>query len=58
MTPAREAFGLPLTLLSVVLLGGIRLTSPAVNVMDVELVTIALSSFQDLPCSIHGRGFL
>ena len=29
MTPAREAFGLPLTLLSVVLLGGIRLTSPA-----------------------------
>jgi hypothetical protein len=28
VTPAREAFGLPLTLLTVVLLGGVRLTTP------------------------------
>ena len=42
VTPAREAFGLPLTLLTVVLLGGIRLTSPvAIRAADAVLAGAA-----------------
>ena len=43
MTPAREAFGLPLTLLTVVLLGGIRLTTP-VAIQPPTLFSLVLAS--------------
>ena len=43
MTPAREAFGLPLTLLTVVLLGGIRLTTP-VAILPPTLFSLVLAS--------------
>lgn len=43
MTLAREAFGLPLTLLSVVLLGGIHLTTPVV-IRQPTLFSLVLAS--------------
>lgn len=43
MTPAREAFALPLTLLTVVLLGGIHLTTP-VAIQPPTLFSLVLAS--------------
>lgn len=43
MTPAREAYGLPLTLLTVVLVGGIRLTSP-IAIVPPTLFSLVLGS--------------
>lgn len=43
MTPAREAFGLPLALLTVVLLGGIRLTAP-IAIQPPTLFSLVLAS--------------
>ena len=43
MTPAREAYALPLTLLTVVLIGGIRLTSP-VAIVPPTLFSLVLAS--------------
>ena len=49
MTAAREAFGLPLTLLTVVLIGGIRLTAPIViaapTAFSLVLATILMAVF-------------
>jgi hypothetical protein len=49
MTPVREAFALPLTLLTVVLLGGIRLTTPAAieppTLFALVLATLLLAVF-------------
>ncbi len=49
MTPAREAYGLPLTLLTVVLVGGIRLTSPMViappTLFSLVLASLLLGAF-------------
>lgn len=43
MTPIREAFGLPLTFLTVVLLGGLRLTTP-VAIAPPTLFSLVLAS--------------
>ena len=43
MTPVREAYGLPLTLLTVVLLGGVRLTSPVI-IEPPSLFSLVLAS--------------
>ena len=62
MTPAREAFGLPLTLLTVVLIGGIRLTAPVAIVpptlFSLVLGTVLLGVFVqsgvvDLSALVH-----
>jgi hypothetical protein len=49
VTPAREAFGLPLALLTVVLLGGIRLTTPVViappTLFSLVLASVLLAIF-------------
>lgn len=49
MTPLREAYGLPLTLLTVVLIGGIRLTTPVAIVpptlFSLVLGTVLLAVF-------------
>jgi hypothetical protein len=49
VTPAREAFGLPLTLLTVVLLGGIRLTTPVAiappTVFSLVLASVVMAVF-------------
>ena len=49
MTPAREAFGLPLTLLTVVLIGGIRLTTPVAiappTVFSLVLASVVMAVF-------------
>ena len=49
MTPAREAYGLPLTLLTVVLVGGIRLTAPMViappTLFSLVLASLLLGTF-------------
>ena len=49
MTPVREAFALPLTLLSVVLIGGVRLTTPLViappTLFSLVLASVLLAVF-------------
>lgn len=49
MTPVREAYGLPLTLLTVVLIGGIRLTAPVVidppTLFSLVLASVLLAVF-------------
>jgi hypothetical protein len=49
VTPAREAFGLPLTLLTVVLVGGVRLTTPVVfaapTLFSLVLASLLLAVF-------------
>jgi hypothetical protein len=64
VTPAREAYGLPLTLLTVVLVGGIRLTSPAAIVpptlFSLVLASVLLAVFVQsgvvaIPALVHPR---
>jgi hypothetical protein len=43
VTPTREAFALPLTFLTVVLIGGVRLTTPAA-ILPPTLLSLALAS--------------
>jgi hypothetical protein len=49
VTPVREAYGLPLTLLTVVLIGGIRLTAPVVidppTLFSLVLASVLLAVF-------------
>lgn len=64
MTPGREAYGLPLTLLTVVLIGGVRLTSPIAIVPPtlfslvlgtVLLAVFAQSGVVDVAALVHAN---